>query len=585
MTRATLTAAALVAAVVVFGLSLPPRRTVLADAWDDGTVRGVLHVHSRKSDGRGSIDEIAAAAARVGLRFVVTTDHGDGTRPAEPPSYHSGVLCIDGAEISTRNGHYLAIGMETAPYPLGGDSRGVAEDVRRLGGFGAAAHPDSPREELRWSDWTVPIDGAELLNLDTGWRVHAFSRGPGEKLLLLGSLFTYPFLPAETIARLATRSEEVHRRWVEMAAEQPIVGLAGVDAHAKLSLVDSDEGGNRFSIPIPSYESSFGALSLHVMPARPFTGDAPGDADSLLQGIRQGRVYVSIDGWAGPAAFEFSATDGARTVGYGESMVAGPPITLRGRSNAPAGYSATVWRGTSIVRQGLPARAFELTVGSEPGVYRAEIRRSDDTDAPAWLAANPIYVRGARVADRGPAPDGLADEGLALMNGRSTDGWSIENDATSLAAVDVAPLTAGPRIQLRYGLAGGDRVGQYAAATAEVPSGAAQPYDGVAFSLRGERPMRVSVQVRAEEPGMPPQRWQRSVYVDTDERSYALPFDDMRGVGETRDARPRREAVRAVMFVVDTTNNQPGASGRLWIGRLRLARRRAPGAALGSNGQ
>ena len=43
----------------------------------------------------GSVDEVAAAAAAAGLQFVVFTDHGDATRPPDPPAYRHGVLTID----------------------------------------------------------------------------------------------------------------------------------------------------------------------------------------------------------------------------------------------------------------------------------------------------------------------------------------------------------------------------------------------------------------------------------------------------------------------------------------------------------
>src|SRR5437588_466579 len=81
--------AALVAAVAVWGLFLPPRREALDTSWNDGSIAGAVHVHSRASDGRGTWDDIASAASRAALRFVVITDHGDATRPPEPPAYHS----------------------------------------------------------------------------------------------------------------------------------------------------------------------------------------------------------------------------------------------------------------------------------------------------------------------------------------------------------------------------------------------------------------------------------------------------------------------------------------------------------------
>ena len=123
-----------------------------------------------RSDGSGNRETIAAAAARAGLKFVIITDHGDGTRVPDAPAYIAGVLCIDAVEISTTGGHYVALGLGPAPYPLGGQAAAVVEDVARLGGFGFAAHPDSTRTELAWSDWTLPFDGIEWVNADSEWR-------------------------------------------------------------------------------------------------------------------------------------------------------------------------------------------------------------------------------------------------------------------------------------------------------------------------------------------------------------------------------------------------------------------------------
>src|SRR3990172_7491664 len=64
MQRFLLVMAALAAAICVFaGLTLPPRRLPLAPS-ADGTVSGILHIHTTRSDGRGTPDEVAAAASR-----------------------------------------------------------------------------------------------------------------------------------------------------------------------------------------------------------------------------------------------------------------------------------------------------------------------------------------------------------------------------------------------------------------------------------------------------------------------------------------------------------------------------------------
>src|SRR5687767_5944180 len=136
-----------VVAAVATLLLLPPASTETAVP-SASTVRGVYHIHTNRSDGSGTPDEVAAAAARAGLQFIILTDHGDGTRPPDPPAYRSGVLTLDAVELNTAGGHYAALGLPAAPYPLAGTPDDVIEDVHRLGGFGVAAHPGSSRPSL-----------------------------------------------------------------------------------------------------------------------------------------------------------------------------------------------------------------------------------------------------------------------------------------------------------------------------------------------------------------------------------------------------------------------------------------------------
>src|SRR5688572_24010415 len=122
--RWLLMAGGVIAVIVVL---LPPRQRSLGAATDiAAAVRGAIHVHTNRSDGSGTVDDVAAAAARAGLQFVVFSDHGDARRPAMAPVYRHGVLCIDAVEISSSGGHILAIGLtNAAPYPLGGEPRDV----------------------------------------------------------------------------------------------------------------------------------------------------------------------------------------------------------------------------------------------------------------------------------------------------------------------------------------------------------------------------------------------------------------------------------------------------------------------------
>ena len=291
--------AAIVVAVIFFLLAtLPPQPIRVAATIDPDlqrrTVAGAYHIHSTRSDGAADKDAIAAAAARAGLAFTILTDHGDGTRAPDPPEYLHGVLCLDGVEISTSGGHYVALDMPASPYPLGGEPEAVVEDVKRLGGFGIVAHPDSPKPELAWTDWDAPFDGLEWLNADSEWRDESRAR-------LATVLFDYMFRPAPALASLLDRPVQTLKRWDDLLAHRAVVGLAGVDAHGGIGR-GIEEGGKRRPAfgTIPSYEASFRTFTTRAVLERPFSGDAAGDAKALMASIRRGQIFTVIDAIAAP---------------------------------------------------------------------------------------------------------------------------------------------------------------------------------------------------------------------------------------------------------------------------------------------
>jgi hypothetical protein len=566
-------ALAAIAAGVV-SLALPPARSVLSPPFADGTIPGVLHIHSTRSDGRGTLDDIARAAADAGLKFIVVTDHGDGTRTPDPPVYKDGVLCMDAVEISTADGHYIALGMPKAPYPLAGEARDVVEDVKRLGGFGVVAHPDSPKSELAWREWTAPFDGIEFVNPDTSWRQQIAPAFEGQMMrptrLLASRIVSYPVRPAESIASLI-QPTRILERWADLARRRPVVIVAGADAHARigLRLADSTEMAG-LSLPIPSYDASFRSLSVRVRPETALTGDASADAALVLRAIRDGHLYTAIDGIATPPAFELTAANGAGMARAGDRLPAGGPVALRVRSNAPASFVTAIWNGTTLLSGGHHEQDFSVTAPGGAGVYRVEIRSPAPLAAP-WITSNPIYV-GLPASP----PDGTqrpqASQQQSLIDATARTNWRVEHDATSLAAVDLLATAPGPngitgsQARFRFGLATGAAAGQYAALVVDLVNGLGLN-DRVTFTARAERPMRLSVQVRSDRG-----RWQRSVYVDTVDQARTVYVDDLMPAGGVGTDKPPRAEIRNILFVVDAVNTKPGTSGRVWIVEPRLER-------------
>jgi hypothetical protein len=571
--------AVLLALLAYFLLTLPPRARASVASSDaaalvaPAVLRGAYHIHTTHSDGTGTVDEVAAAAARAGLQFIILTDHGDGTRVPLPPAYRSGVLVIDAVEISTTGGHYVALGLPGAtPYRLAGEPRDVVEDVRRLGGFGIAAHPDSPKPELRWSAWDAPFDGVEWLNEDTEWRDES-------SLSLARAVLNYTVRPAETLGELADHPRGVLDRWDQLAPHRRIVGLVAVDAHARIGLSKGREPyAGTVLLRVPSYEASFRAFTLHAELPAAASGDATRDAASVLQAIRAGHIYATLDALAapGPIGLTASTAAGTRTARMGDFLAPDGAVSWDAAVAAPTGTSLRLLCDGRVVTE-VPANT-RLRYRHEPGAgaaplpasCRVEVGWEASGKRVTWLATNPIYLRAADP----PMPAPVVSP--AQQTWRIAEGpgqWLVEHDpqtqATAGLATPVDP--AGPAAELRYTLRAGDRASQYAALVTNDVGASAQA-TRVSFAAWADRPMRVSVQVRVPLGNGDGDRWQRSVYVDQQERTITIPFDDMTHVPPTAAAHPSLANVRSLLFVIDTVNTLPGTSGRLSIGELRLER-------------
>ena len=566
MIRARWFAILLLAAIAISSyMTMPPAaRTLPASPVLRAAVRGAIHVHTRRSDGSGTVDDVARAGAGAGLNFVILTDHGDGTREPEPAIYKQGVLCIDAVEISTTGGHVVALSLPRTSYSLGGETRDVLEDIARLGGMSIAAHPSSSRPQLQWTGWNLKPDGLEWVNADSEWRdepVGAFAR----------TLLTYPFRRPETLATLLDRPEESLHRWDTLAAQRPVVAVAGADAHARIPLTSVGDPYNaRVSLHVPGYEQIFRTFSIGLQDVM-LTGESKTDAGLVLDAIRRGRVFSSIDALAGPVAFTFAASNANRTVAMGEEVVAKSALRFQVKSNAPDGVSVSLLRdGRQVHTAAGPHLEYE---SSDAGAYRVEMHWPGAPGTPSipWVVSNPIYVRSdPRPVDAlvAPRPPGQAD--VRYSNGPASD-WHIENNPQSRGALDVvSAVGGGTQLLLRYALGGSDSDGPYVALAMTVPQGVAA-YDRVIFKAQSSRSTRIWVQARVPGGGQG-QSWHRSVYVDETPRTISVAFDDLVPLEATTKGRPVLADVRDLLFVVDTVHTRPGMNGQLLVDDVTLAR-------------
>ena len=505
-------------------------------------VTGAVHVHTTLSDGAASIDEVASAAARADLQFVVITDHGDGTRPPGPPSYRSGVLVIDAVEISAYGGHYVAVDLPQAPYPIAGEARDVVEDVRRLGGFGITAHGTSPKSDLAWHDWTLPIDAIEWLNLDTEWRTRTAAQ-------IARAFLGYFLRPPEALGSLLARPAELLNRWDEISRSRRVVSIAATDCHTST---------------LPSYEACFRAITTRVELVSALSGRADADGRALVAALRAGHHYSSVDALAVGARFDFTATQTGRVAHEGDLLPAGAPVAFEARVDAPPGAELILLKNGSAVAESRASR-LTFTAGDDPAAYRIEARlpAGRSSQSVPWIVSNPIYVGiPAAAVENAPQPAG---------SGRALHAfWAVERDDASRANVDRDPATVGGEgFLLRYALGQGPPADQFVAMVAPVDGLAA--YGALTVTARASRPMRVGVQLRPAGRDNPP-RWQRSVYLDRSTRTVTVRFDDMHPVPRSVSGPAPLPTIGAILFVIDTNNTSPGSSGEITVRDVTLGK-------------
>jgi hypothetical protein len=428
------------------------------------------------------------------------------------------------------------------------------EDVHRLGGFGIAAHPDSARPALAWSDWKAPIDGVEWINADSEWRNES-------RAALARVLFDYVLRPAPALASILDRPVATLQRWDSLGQQHPVIGIAGQDAHGGIGR-GVEEGGSRRSalLGLPSYESSFRSFSTRAVLERPLDSDASVGARQVLDAIEGGRTFTVIDAIATPGFVDLRGWQGTSAPSHMGSTLPAAPSMIAVDASMPAGAEmVVVGNGGEFVktRDAHVATAIDAARGG----FRVEVRVPHAPGVPPvpWLVTNPIYFL---PPPAGPVPARVDTEVIALA---ADVAWHVEKDPASRATMAVS----GGEVILDYMLRVGDRASQFAALVANLQV-RAQQVSRIRLTVSAARPGRLSIQLRYPQGGG--ERWRKSVYVDSTPREVAVAIDDMLPADRQSGHAPDLSSAGALLFVVDLTNARPGDSNSIHISNVRFGR-------------
>jgi len=351
--------------VQVFGF-----RTYLTGRWALWSeIEGVYHAHSRFSDGRATVSEIAALASRANLDFLILTDHGSPNRKSlASQGWRSGVLVLAGSELSSSRGHLVGLGFEPEQDALPRNAEEAVMELNRRGGMAIIAHPFG-RPSWSWG----PLQGYLGLEVQNG-----------NVLLKKNFMRSLPYLPAlpfKPVFGLLKMLDDMTPElslWDTLNRDHRLYGFFATDAHL-------------------FYRAMLAFLHVHIYLGEPFSRDFPTARRQVLQALHSGKFYNAIDGAAQARGFRFWGEKNGRRIPMGRETVYEAPCILRVKAPFDFALEVRILRDGRVV---LRSRRNEVVyeVGG-PGVYRAEVYLRVRTPLPEripWIISNPIFLREAQ---------------------------------------------------------------------------------------------------------------------------------------------------------------------------------------------
>jgi hypothetical protein len=341
---------------------------------------GDFHVHTRESgDAAPSLDEVATFAESRGLDFVMLSDHNTTSQlelVAATQAAHPALLLVPGVEVTTYEGHAMALGgTQWVDHRLGFAGRtvaAIADEVHAQGALFTLNHPVLDLGDAcigcAWTS-TLARDAIDGIELQTG------------ALSVTGVFYA--------------RSE---RFWEDLVAGGAhVVAIGGSDDHR------AGRGTGMFDSPIGSPTTMVEADELSVA--------------ALLAGIRRGRTAVKLEGPDDPLV----ALDSPQRPTESDTIVADSMVVRVRVTGAAMGSALRLVRdGASLPAVPVTSDPFEwettleatgtgedfvraeLLVGGRPRVVTSHLFLRGVTERPD---------AGVGAPDAGAAAEGAADEG------------------------------------------------------------------------------------------------------------------------------------------------------------------------------
>lgn len=349
---------------------------------------GVLNVHTKKSSGGLSVQDVIKAASKAELDFIILNEE-DPVGRKQPAAINFGKLTVlYGLELSYGSSSVLYTDLyNERTFTSNSEVQVFLSDYLENGGdeLVVLAHPDRPAYEWQ-ADTPENLSGLEVLNLREVWR----QTWNNNKSTFISSLLFYPFNP--NLFFLDIYSDEILsiKKWDQWTQKIKTSGFVGSDVTSKLRIFKN------YYINFPGYKSIFDMARNHILLEEELVG--PEKEKVILGALKKGQFYFSIDIFGSPKGFSFFAISkkSAKKNMMGSQISVGDIKTLNVEiPKISKKFKVVLFRdGKKVLTK---KSGFEYAI-EKPGVYRVELRVKPtfpilrNQKWMPWVFSNPIYV-------------------------------------------------------------------------------------------------------------------------------------------------------------------------------------------------
>lgn len=350
---------------------------------------GNLHMHTPYSDGEAYHAEIAKAAHRSHLDFVVVTDHNcwvDGVQGYYGNDHDGYVLVMTGEEIHDRKrlpqvNHCLIYNAGEEMLRYADNPQKLIDESQKRNALSFLAHPYDDKIK-----WQANSAGIPWVN----WEIEGFT---GLEIWNYMSVFKdIVSTPAQTLRHvfqpelgvISPRSQTL-KKWDDLlAAGQRVVGIGNSDAH-----------GTRFKIAffhhiIFPYDYLFNCVNTHVLLSQDLSGQWQEDAQAIYSALGAGNAFISYGIVGDARGFRFTAQGAGGTLAHmGEGIKLSNGVTLQ--VIAPDRGHIKLIRHGKLLKEADNVENLSFNA-LERGAYRVEIWKHFKNQERCWILSNPIYV-------------------------------------------------------------------------------------------------------------------------------------------------------------------------------------------------